>query len=70
MTTIDNLTDEQIQTLRDEATKHGDKITVGVCDTALDHPGNYLGHGKRERVEKARDLARAECVRLIAESER
>lgn len=36
MTTIQNITDEQIRTLRDEAAAAGDRHMVVTCDMALD----------------------------------
>jgi hypothetical protein len=49
MTTIKTITDEQIQSLRDEAAAHGDREQVDICDRAL------AGSGR----------ARGECVYVI-----
>jgi hypothetical protein len=54
MTTIDNITDDQILQLRIEAGKAGDMDQVMLCLQAL-------GHGD--------DEARAECARVISDAE-
>jgi len=53
MTTIDNITDTQIITLRIEAAQAGDEAQVALCDRALEGD----------------DEARAECARTIAAAE-
>lgn len=53
MTTNTNITDEQIETLRAEATEAGDEAQAGICDAAL-----------RGNVD-----ARAECARVLADAQ-
>lgn len=53
MTTIDTLTDEQIDTLRDEAQAAGDLAMVDLCTEALSNSA----------------MARAEVVRVIRDQE-
>lgn len=53
MTTIDTITDEQIDLLRAEAAAHGDLAQVRLCDRALD--GDHT--------------ARLECARVIRDAE-
>lgn len=53
MTTIDTLTDHQIETLYDEAAQAGDLAMVAICRRAL----------------SGDDAARAEVVRVITDAE-
>lgn len=52
-TTYENITNEQIRALRDEAVKAGDVDMVTTCDDALG----------------GSQTARAECVRAIRDAE-
>lgn len=56
-TTADNITDEQIRTLRAKALRTGDDETVTICDWVL------------TRVPLRMRLGRSECARIIAAEE-
>lgn len=80
-TTIDTITDDQIETLRDEAGAAGDLVQVAICDVAL--AGGLaeiaeIPHETRAALEAlgiipehidADVRARAECARVIADAE-
>lgn len=53
MTTIETITDEQIETLATEAGAAGDSEQVAICERAL----------------AGDDSARVECVRVIRDAE-
>jgi hypothetical protein len=61
MTTIDNITDEQILQLRAEAVTVGDFEMVRICDLAMEPP---ITHEIAGRLS-----SRAECARVISEAE-
>lgn len=81
MTTIDTITDEQIEDLRREAEEHDDHAQVAYCNVALgrrravreDADERPMLPAMRDRVRAIADLsreeARAECARVIAEAE-
>lgn len=60
MTTIDTITDEQIETLRTEAGAAGDASQADLCRVAL---------GWTEHTDGARLEARERCVEAIREAE-
>lgn len=81
--TADTITDEQIETLRDEASEAGDLLQVAICDVALATGLSEIAdvpHEYRIELEAlgiipehvgADVVARAECARVIlAERER
>lgn len=62
MTTVDTITDEQIEALRSEAATAGDTRQVQICDAALGLEPDYsliIEHGR----------AREMCARAIAAAE-
>lgn len=58
MTTIDNITSEQIEALRAEALEHGDEQMAAICDRALENSDREDEHA-----------ATLECVRVIRDAE-
>lgn len=78
MTNTTNITDEQIETLRDEAAQAGDLAMVAICDVALAQQldeiaevddsvrGALEAKGIIPEHVNADVKARAECARVIA----
>jgi hypothetical protein len=72
MTTIDTLTDTQIETLRDEAAAAGDLAQVALCRLALGYALNELSPLELDAVscvDVARAEARIRCLRAIQSAE-
>jgi hypothetical protein len=77
-TTIDTITDKQIRGLRTEAIAAGDEMQAGICSLALGvteytTPATVASLAGNDFLtpekDELRELARAECVRVIAEAE-
>ena len=67
MTTIDNITDEQIEALRTEAASAGDDRQVQICDAALGLEPDYSRGRACLLIEQGR--ARELCARAISAAE-
>lgn len=64
------ITNEQIEKLRDEMATHGDLLMVAICNRALDLPvGDDVAVSDAERRTAAGytpERARRECAKVIA----
>ncbi len=70
-TTIETITDEQIETLLREAREAGDMTGIAICRRALDIlGGTRLSDWELDVLSTMSvDAARAECARVIAAAE-
>lgn len=70
-TTIETITDEQIETLLREAREAGDMMQVAICRRALDRlGGTQLSDWELDVLSTMSvDAARAECARVTAAAE-
>ncbi len=73
MTTIDTITDKQIDSLMTEAGQAGDHLQAAICLVALGRPYDDVPLTPRERDRMvtivATESSRAECARVIAAAE-
>ncbi len=61
MTTIETITDEQIEQLRTDAGEHGDLSMVEVCDSALGRHDESEIYRARQRVVAVINEAEAQA---------
>lgn len=79
MTTLENITDEQIKTLGEEAREHGDHEQYEICQLALGVGGGSvtISHGlgqegkapRTHEMRFTRDEARHACAEVIYAAE-